>query len=179
MKKIYNLFEFAKSRSTGEKLFYLLFTIYCLLFASCSDNPVNPTNGNPPQTNDSLMLEKDSLVLRSTGIDSLHFHCLLPSVDSCRIEFTGLTNIDSTKGIFSVAGMSTNDSILHPPYIYLWAVFWSVGITDFNRYHNYYYPRNGFNPLYTLVYLAIKNSYCTESKYIILKNIKIYKVKSQ
>ncbi len=173
-----------KKNKLGTSIFHFavwfpVLIITVLLISCRSDTTTNPSGGNP-QTNDSLMFEKDSLVLRSTGIDSLHFYCLgIPSVDSCRIEFTGLTNIDSTKGIFSVTGMVTNDSILHPPYINVYAFFWSLGITDFNRFHNYYFPGHYFNPIYTLIYLAISNSYSTESKYIILKNIRIYKVKSQ
>jgi hypothetical protein len=179
MKKIYNLFEFAKSRLIGA--IFLILVLFILSGAEgCSNNPINPSNGDPqPVNNDSLIFQKDSLVLRSSGIDSLRFYCLLPSVDSCRIEFTGLTNIDSTKGVFSVSSYATNDSILKPPYLNLWFIFESYGITDFNRSHNYYYPCHYFEPLYTLLYLAIRNPLSNESKYIILKNIKIYKVKPQ
>ena len=146
------------------------------MLISCSDNSVNPPNtGNPPQTNDSLLFQKDSLVLRSTGVDSLHFYCLgIPSFDTCRIEFTGLTNIDSSKGLFEAWSIATNDSVFHSGLSY-YLVFWSFGSKDLNRFHKHGVI-SGFNPFYILLDLKIKTAFNGEPKYIILKNIKFFKV---
>ena len=165
-----------------KTIIYFLFWIPAFagmtMLISCSDNSVNPpNNGGPPATNDSLLFSKDSLVLRSTDTSSLHFHCLgIPSFDTCRIEFTGLTNIDSAKGLFEVWCYTADDSVNIIGHSY-YLVFWSFGITDFNRLHSHGSPAS-FNPFYVQFGLKINTSFTNESKYIILKNIKIYRVKT-
>ncbi len=163
-----------------KTIIYFLFWIPAFagmtMIISCSDNSVNPpTNGGPPAINDSLIFQKDSLVLRSTGVSSLETFFRTSYQDSVRIEFTGLTNIDSSKALFTVPISCTPVTFIVYPNFY--SVFYTNSTTEFNNTHNIIYPGTYSIQFCTIFNISIDNSFTSETKYIILKNVKIYRIR--
>jgi hypothetical protein len=163
-----------------KTIIYFLFWIPAFagmtMLISCSDNSVNPpNNGGPPATNDSLIFQKDSLVLRSTGVSLLETFFRTSYQDSVRIEFTGLTNIDSSKALFTVSILCTPDTFVVIGNFY--SVYETGSASELNKNHNIIYPGTYSNQFCTIFYISINNSFNTEPKYIILKNMKIYRIK--
>lgn len=149
------------------------FALAALLISCKGDTGTGPSTGGPQQTNDSLIFQKDSIVLRSNTNDSLHVFYRLDYQDSLKFEFEGLTNIDSSKANMSVGVFVYSDTVFNPLAYFLYGTY---SPSDLNRTHSYHLG-GYYNPLVPHFFLKIRNSYSIEMKYIILKNIKVYKVK--
>ena len=151
---------------------YLPF-IFLILYIGCSDNPVNPTNGNPPLSGDSLMWSLDSLVVYRNyfSLETIYAadgYTVDASIQKIKFTFTGETNFDSSKGIQQIA-------------IYLaWQSFNLYefnGKTAINKNHSItLVPQNSQNYFNYTFYTKIFHSYDNTYKYLKLKNVKIYKI---
>ena len=143
---------------------YLPF-IFLILYIGCTDNPVNPTNGNPPLSGDSLMVSIDSIGISISQIINNPrgetFDIVLDTsiVKKLKFTFTLETNFDSISGLQGVRG---RDSFIN-----------LNGYTACNKSYTIFYvpPHNNI-----WVDIDIYRTFNPAYKYIFAKNVKVYRV---
>jgi hypothetical protein len=148
------------------KLLTIYFAISLFLyFTSCRDDSVS--TGSPPQSQDSLLFERDSLSLWRWGNVGQMYEQFTYSPDTSikkvKITFTGETNFDSSKG---------NQEI----YVYGYPnlTYIKDGFTAVNQNH---IINHEFNTATFLEFnISINATPENFLRFIRLRNIKIYKV---
>lgn len=168
------IFERTTILKAMKKLLSLI--LIAVFIVSCSENPVNsPSGGNPPVSGDSLIFSVDSIVFRSINNSNFRKTYKLSPADSLKIQFTGLTNIDSSNATLGV-GLYLGDSVWNVAAYYIWGTYSQI---EFNNIHTIRTPSHWYPRLYLHILTSIQNSQPAGEKFIILKNVKIYKVRPQ
>jgi hypothetical protein len=144
-------------------------TILTLSLYSCKDN-VNgtPGNGNVLYTADSIKLESSGVGILNLYNEKDYFSPY-SNIGKIEIDYTGETNIDSSKGIchmiVKVAAQSGGSVPFYMDY---------NGITSINQSYSYNVPiPSDINLWYVQFRVEINNGFTPVQKVIMIRNIKV------
>jgi len=139
-----------------------------ILFISCGKDSVTGGTGNPPVTNDSLILSLDSLSISGTGRifsdSSLHSNISSSNIENIKIVFSTSTNCDSLD--YPVVAFTVIDT-LGVAYSYS-----NTSISQFNLTINLFPVLNGlpFKFYYGIGFIS------SEPRYLRILDLKIYRL---
>jgi hypothetical protein len=153
------------------KYIYLLILLFVFssMFFSCKDNTTNPT------TNGQILYTADTIKLSTNGTGNLNLHnegiyySPYSNIRKIQIEYTGETNIDSSKGIClmfaKVADQSGGNVAFYEGY---------NGITSINRSYSYtvIIPAE-INLWYAQFRVEINTGFSPVTKYIMVRNVRV------
>lgn len=137
----------------------------------CNNNPVTPSNGNPPLTNDSLLFSKDSIVIYLNQYSLTEIYdgtstILDSSINKIKVTFIGETNFDSSKGIQAICAFP------YTQYNY----YYMLGNNAINKTHEFTFETTNYSLRTWYFYTRIYESYDSTTKFLKIRNLKIYKI---